>query len=237
MKEEIQRLKALQEVDLEIGKVEKKIARGTEELTNRRNSIEKLKTSIAATTDKIEASAARCRELEAEVEDTVQMIKDRQTKLMKVQTNREYQSILKEIDDAKGVNRQREEELIRLQEQAEYLQIKNNEQTALCGEEEAQYQEDANQREKEAVELADKLEKLQKSRETKVKKVKVSLLRKYDMIRAKRNGLAMVGVNRGVCHGCFMNVPPQLYNELLREEELHSCPACNRLLYNMADKE
>ena len=30
----------------------------------------------------------------------------------------------------------------------------------------------------------------------------------------------MVGVTRGVCYGCYMNVPPQLYNELLREDKL-----------------
>ncbi|MEN8135444.1 MAG: C4-type zinc ribbon domain-containing protein [Thermodesulfobacteriota bacterium] len=237
MKEEIKRLKALQEVDLEIGKVEKELAAGSEELSNRQESIEKHKADIAENTGKLEDGAVRRRELEAEVEDAQLMIKERQNKLMKVQTNREYQSILKEIDDAKSTNRQREDELVRLLEQAEFLEKKKDEQVALCEEEEAQYKEDSAQLEKESAELDTQMAKFQKSRATKVKKVKAALLRKYEQIRAKRDGLAMVGVNRGVCHGCFMNVPPQLYNELLKEEELHACPACNRLLYNLPDSE
>ncbi len=237
MKEEIKRLKALQEVDLEIGKIERELAAGSDELAVRLKSIEKHKAGIAENTLKLEVVVARQRELEAEVEDAQLMIKDRQNKLMKVQTNREYQSILKEIDDAKSANRQRDDELVRLLEQAEFLEKKKADQIALCEEEEAEYKEDSAQLEKKSAELDAQMAKFQKSRTTKVKKVKASLLRKYDQIRAKRDGLAMVGVNRGVCHGCYMNVPPQLYNELLKEEELHACPACNRLLYNLPDSE
>jgi predicted nucleic acid-binding Zn-ribbon protein len=91
--------------------------------------------------------------------------------------------------------------------------------------------------ESEAVTLTTKLEKAQKKRKTKAKKVKAADLRKYDRIRENRGGLAMVGVSKGVCSGCFMNVPPQLFNELLREDQLHACPACNRLMYNVPDSE
>lgn len=237
MKEEIKRLKSLQEVDLEISKIEREIAAGNEGLDSQKELIEKHKENISENEGKLEGGEARRRELETEVEDTLLLIKDRQNKLMKVQTNREYQSILKEIDDAKTGNRQRDDELVRLLEQSEYLQKKNDEEISLCEEEEAQYNEDSARIEKESAALNTKMAKFQKSRDTKVKKVKVALLRKYERIREKRDGLAMVGVNRGVCRGCFMNVPPQLYNELLREEQLHSCPACNRLLYNLPDDE
>ena len=81
--------------------------------------------------------------------------------------------------------------------------------------------------------IQEKREKVLKTRNTRVKKVKAALLRKYEQIREKRDGVAMVGVTNGVCLGCYMNVPPQLYNELLREDKLHACPTCNRLLYNV----
>ena len=160
------------------------------------------------------------------------MIKERQAKLMKVQTNREYQSILKEIEDAKNANRQRDDEMVRLLEQAENLEKKKEEQIALCEEEEAEYKKDSERIGLEAKEQQAKMEKLTKTRTTRVKKVKAALLRNYERIRENRGGVAMVGVNKGVCLGCYMNVPPQLYNELLREDQLHACPTCNRLLYN-----
>ena len=237
MKEEIKKLKDLQAVDLEIGEIERGLATGTTELDNRKEAIEKLKADIADHAVRLEVGENRRKELEGEVEEAQLMVKDRQNKLMKVQTNREYQSILKEIEDAKNSNRQREEEMGRLMEQAESLQSKKDEQTALCEEEEGQYKEEAARLESEAVTLTTKLEKAQKKRKTKAKKVKAADLRKYDRIRENRGGLAMVGVSKGVCSGCFMNVPPQLFNELLREDQLHACPACNRLMYNVPDSE
>ena len=157
--------------------------------------------------------------------------------MMKVQTDREYRSLLKEIEDAKNGNRQREEELVRILEQDEYLQQKSAEQAALLDEEEAKLAADTNRLETEGTKLASKRQKTVKEREAKAKKVNADLLRKYEQIRARRNGLAMARVSRGVCYGCYMNVPPQLYNELLREDKLHSCPTCNRLLYYCSDKE
>jgi len=237
LKDEIQGLKNLQEVDLEISKIEKELAVGNAELDDQKSQIETRKKEIASYTEKLEAGQARRRELESEVEEAQMMIKDRQNKLMKVQTNREYQSILKEIEDAKNANRQRDDELVRLLEQAEYLQKKNDEQSAVCAEEEASLAGDAAAKEAAAAKLNTKKDKLAKTRNTKVKKVKADLLRKYEQIREKRDGIAMVGVNNGVCHGCYMNVPPQLYNELLREDKLHSCPTCNRLLYHLNEGE
>ena len=66
MKDEIKRLKALQEVDLEIGKVERELAVGSEELSNLQESIEKHKADIAENTAKLEDVGVRQRELEAE---------------------------------------------------------------------------------------------------------------------------------------------------------------------------
>lgn len=237
MKEQINNLRELQEVDLEIDRIDAAITTGDEELQNQREVISLLQGAISEFREKLALSAERRQHLETEIQEAQALIKDRQNKMMKVQTNREYQSLLKEIEDAKNANRQREEELVRLLEQDEYLQKKDEEQSALLAAEESGLSEQTARREAEAVKLATKRQKMTKDRESKAKKVKTDLLRKYELIRAKRDGLAMAGVNRGVCYGCYMNVPPQLYNELLREDKMHICPTCNRMLYHSPDKE
>ncbi len=237
MKEQINNLRELQEVDLEIDRIDAAITTGDEELQEQRTSIEKLQGAIAEYREKLALGAERRQLLESEVQEAQALIKDRQNKMMKVQTNREYQSLLKEIEDAKNANRQREEELVRLLEQDEYLQKKDEEQSALLVGEEASLAEQTASREAETVKFAAKRQKMNKDREAKAKKIKADLLRKYELIRAKRDGLAMAGVNKGVCYGCYMNVPPQLYNELLREDKMHICPTCNRMLYHSPDKE
>lgn len=237
MKEQINNLRELQDVDLEIDRIDAAITTGDEELQEQRATIDKLQGAISEYREKLALGAERRQLLESEVQEAQTLIKDRQNKMMKVQTNREYQSLLKEIEDAKNANRQREEELVRLLEQDDYLQKKDEEQSALLLGEEAGLAEQTASREAEAVKLAAKRQKMVKDREAKAKKVKADLLRKYELIRAKRDGLAMAGVNKGVCFGCYMNVPPQLYNELLREDKMHICPTCNRMLYHSPDNE
>ncbi len=61
--------------------------------------------------------------------------------------------------------------------------------------------------------------------------LKPDLLRRYEMIKGRRNGIAVVSARNSICSGCNMNLPPQLYNELQRSEELICCPNCNRIIY------
>jgi predicted nucleic acid-binding Zn-ribbon protein len=44
-------------------------------------------------------------------------------------------------------------------------------------------------------------------------------------------GLAVVPVRNEVCGGCNMNIMPQLFVEIKKNEELHRCPQCGRFLF------
>ena len=56
-------------------------------------------------------------------------------------------------------------------------------------------------------------------------------LKRYTMLLAKREGLAVVPVNDSVCQGCHMTLPPQQVNEVRRADKLNLCPTCQRILY------
>lgn len=232
MKEDIAQLRELQEIDLQINLLDKEIASGNTDLVTRQNSIESHQKEIATLSEKIEENGKRRRELEAELEDELVRIKDRQSKLMNVQTNREYQSLLKETEESKKANKRREEEIVRLMEQDETLKTSITEKKNLCGAEEQLLAEEKEKVEEQATKLSTKKEKFIKSRKTKTKDFPASLLKKYDILRDRRNGLAVVSVTNGVCTGCFMNLPPQLINDLMKEEKMHSCPTCHRIIYH-----
>jgi hypothetical protein len=57
------------------------------------------------------------------------------------------------------------------------------------------------------------------------------LRRKYEMIFSRRGGLAVVEIREGACQGCRIRVPPQLFNEIQRNEQVILCPSCQRMLY------
>ena len=45
------------------------------------------------------------------------------------------------------------------------------------------------------------------------------------------NGIAVTEAKEEICQGCNMNIPPQLFVELKKNEEIMHCPQCRRILY------
>jgi predicted nucleic acid-binding Zn-ribbon protein len=62
--------------------------------------------------------------------------------------------------------------------------------------------------------------------------VNAGLLRKYDTVLQRRNGVAVVTVTDGrTCGGCHMQVPHQALIEIRRSASIQVCPNCQRILY------
>ncbi len=237
MKEDLSQLIALQDIDLLIKKLDDEMSADYADLEKRQASIAEKRDLLNNHTSQIEEGEQRRRELEAEMEDEIVHIKDRQTKLMNVQTNREYQSLLKEIEEAKKVNKSRETEIVDLMEQAERLEQKITEENNVCQAEEDLLNESKEKVDEISAGIDKKKTKFEKKRNTQAKKIKASLLRRYDQLRVKRNGLAITGVTKGVCQGCYMNIPPQQFNDVLRGEQLLCCPTCQRMMFHQAEIE
>jgi hypothetical protein len=68
-------------------------------------------------------------------------------------------------------------------------------------------------------------------RQTIAAQVARDLIARYELIFSRRGGTAVVEVAGGICQGCYMNIPPQLWNEIIRSEKVHLCPSCQRILY------
>jgi predicted nucleic acid-binding Zn-ribbon protein len=61
--------------------------------------------------------------------------------------------------------------------------------------------------------------------------IAAELISRYELIFSRRGGTAVVEVSGGICQGCYMNIPPQLSNEIMRSEKVHLCPSCQRIVY------
>jgi predicted nucleic acid-binding Zn-ribbon protein len=239
LNEEIKQLTELQVIDLEIAKFDAEInaekaglAKSEEAFNERQALIEELK-------EKIEAAEMQRRELEAQLADDLSLIKERQSKMMQVQTNREYQSLLKEIEDGKKNIKEKEDEIVRIMEASEANIKILAEQESLLNEEKKALTKAGTQVKKHAGAIEGKKAKIVAKRDAMAKDIKTSALRKYDMLRSRRNGKAVVGVVNGICQGCFMSIPPQHFNNILKGDRILNCPTCQRILFHQpeSDKE
>ncbi|MDX1776345.1 MAG: C4-type zinc ribbon domain-containing protein [Desulfobulbales bacterium] len=239
MNEVIKQLTELQIIDLEIAKLDAEINAEQAEFSEREEVFNERQASVEELKEKIEAADTQRRELEAELSDEMNRIKERQAKMMQVQTNREYQSLLKEIEDGKKSVKEKEEEIVRIMETSEANTKIMAEEESLIGEETKALASTRKKVKKHAKEIEDQKTKILVKREKMAKDIKNPALKKYDMLRIRRNGKAVVGVVNGVCQGCFMSIPPQHLNDILKGDRILNCPTCQRILFYQpeSDKE
>jgi predicted nucleic acid-binding Zn-ribbon protein len=53
---------------------------------------------------------------------------------------------------------------------------------------------------------------------------------RYERISRGKAGLAVVAIKKGACGGCFSALPPQMVNEVKRNDRLITCEHCGRVL-------
>ena len=75
------------------------------------------------------------------------------------------------------------------------------------------------------------LDKLYDRRDAIEVDIKGNLLDYYIRVAETVNdGMAISYAQNGSCLACFMKLPPQMFNELLKGDSLHQCPSCRRVL-------
>ena len=232
MTEQLELLIALQKAESAAGRIQTR----KRDLPLQMEELEKEFSALGAVVDaqreQLEALKKRRRERDTQLQTGQETLKRTRERLLDVKTNKEYQSILKEIETLEGKTSRMEDEIISLLDELDHLE------TAVKAKEE-ELNVSRQRSEEEKAKLASELNSLEeeltgclrKSDEIKVK-IPAELLRKYEQIKGIRRGLAVVSVWKEVCDGCHMSIPPQLYNELQKSKtSLHTCPNCNRILY------
>jgi predicted nucleic acid-binding Zn-ribbon protein len=193
---------------------------------------------LAAGEDKVNNSLTqekellkRRRELEAEVEDTDEKIKSNQGRQLQAKTNEEYRALLKEAEYLRKSNTAREDELLEVMESLETL-AKDNKELKVWLEEQRTAAADRKKKIEESTRESVKGKAdLLSERESLIKSLPRNFMAAYDRIYKRRNGRAVVGIQGGVCQECHIQIPPQDFNMLQRNEELQVCPNCNRIMY------
>lgn len=235
MQEKMSLLRDLQEIDQEISSIEEVCSGYQQELTVFKQQADEVQEMLDQLADEI----GRLRQDEAQIQLELDKQRDSvakaEARLPGIQTQKEYVAVLKEIDMAKKGNKELDEQLKAKQDEIATLVEEQKEKEANL----AAINENAEARGTELNQLIsasdEKLKQRKGTREAVVSDVPKSLLRKYQGLFKRRNGLALAIARNGACLGCNMQLPPQLFNRLLLGEELQTCPHCNRILYVEAE--
>ncbi|MGA6927656.1 MAG: C4-type zinc ribbon domain-containing protein [Desulfosarcina sp.] len=231
IQEQINILVEVQGVDLEILQTGRQIEALSDELVLLDREVIERQTLVADENQILDDLKKQYRELESESKINAQMIVKSNDKLRSVKTNKEYQSILKEIDDIRKKNSGIEdlmlEQLDKIESTEAAIKAKAEQLVGFiaASREKKKTLAVKKQRERQAVEaLNEKKDRISVKADPKI----ITIL---DDVKRKVRGLAVVPVQQAICSGCHMNIPAQLFNELQRFDEIRFCPHCHRIIY------
>jgi len=171
------------------------------------------------------------RNVERELEEIEPRFKKSKSRLNEVKSNKEYQAILKEIEELKELISQKEEMVIRCMEEMEVQEKECATNNLRWEESQREFQNKEQEFSQRMRELDEEVQSLSGRRAELSQQVDQDLLRRYNSLRMHLRGQVVVPVIEFVCQGCHLGIPPQQYNDLIRGDSLQSCHNCNRIIY------
>jgi predicted nucleic acid-binding Zn-ribbon protein len=149
-----------------------------------------------------------------------------------ISTQREYEALAKEIEDAVGKEQEFRNKLQREVRIISDLDEEIKQSQALIEQEEAELEERRRDIEKEVASKEDQLKALsQKENDLALELNDPDVLFKFERIIRNKMGKGIVAIKGGVCMGCHMILPAQFANTVRQGEEIVFCPYCSRILY------
>ncbi len=229
MREQLEALEELSRTDLAFRQVDVELGEVDSQLAELRSNVDKIRELLDRERQQL-ADAEKLRlshqaELEAIAEKSLRSKKRQE----QARNNREMEATTRELDVLKREKEERTAE-------AERLEQVIAEVKASIARHEGDFAELAQHlAAEEAVakgrteELLGRKRAMEDERKAIASRVRADILRIYTMAFTRR-GSGVAECTGGVCRGCHVMLPPQLFNQILRADRVYQCPNCHRIL-------
>jgi len=231
-KEELQKLLKLQEYDIELDELTKRRVALEEELKRYELLLKEKEARRAELLKVIEEKNDLQKQKEEELRKEQEAVRKWEARLKEIKRHREYQALHIEIQEAKRANEKLQEEIIELIGEIDGLKTQLSQVEKEISEIEEKIAKTKNTAEGELSRIMSRYTSLKKEREEFAKTIDKIVFGKYQLIRTRKGTPCLVETRDGVCLGCYISLPPQLYNEVLKMKEIIICPRCQRILYH-----
>ena len=234
MRTQIEILAALQIVDREI-REHAGVKRGlATEVQEKERFIQERKQEVEALMAAYAAKEKLRQEKDRMLQEDGKKAADKRMRMNRIKNVKELQALQREIDQIRQANGEAEEELLNMMVEIDEVkgEIKTKQEALLAAQQDWQQKKEALQAQIAAIDQA--VDKASIRRQSIAAEIAADLMSRYELILSRRGGTAVVEVTGGICQGCYMNIPPQLWNELIRSEKVNLCPSCQRIVYYKA---
>ncbi len=230
MQHDLELLLDLQEIDDELGELERSKIYLPEMIQKLETELSGLEVEIEQCKSTIQISISGQKSLELEIESDKEQLENYQRQMKVIKTNKEYDALTAEIDSKKLEISEKEEKVLELMATIDE-----------CGENEKEMVEklsevkDGNSQQliylnEQSSSLQAKIDNRLEKRNDKIKNIKRQVVGTYERVRKGKGGLVVVPVRKKACGGCFKQIPPQRVLEIRRGDRIFACDSCGRIL-------
>jgi len=225
-------LYALQEIDSAIDVARATLAAveehlgETEELTSARAAVEEHREALRGLHDSQ-------RDIEWQVDDARSHVTAVESKLYggTVRNPKELSGLNDDANMLKGQLRRREDELLNHMVKVEEQEAALRQAEAVLKEVEGRWRGEQADLLGQKERLEAELTELESSRQPQAGRVDGRVLDLYGLLRDRRQGKAVVKVERGMCQGCRISLPMSVLQKARSGFDVVQCVSCERILY------
>lgn len=225
-------LYALQEIDSAIEAAKASLAAVEEQLGESEELIAG-RQAVEERRDALEGVSRQQRELEWQVDDLRSRLSGVEDKLYggSVRNPKELASVQEEANILKGQLRRREDELLDLMVRGEERQAALREAEGSLAEVDGRWRQEQMELAREKERLEGELAGLEERRGRQSGLIDARVLALYDNLWERRQGRAVVKVERGMCGGCRISLPMTVLQKARSGVDVVQCVSCERILY------
>ena len=232
MNEQLKLLVELQEIDSAILSLSDQIESLPRKLERFRVPMKEAEAAFQAIKSRSEDFNKRKSKKDLELEEVQDKINKLKTRGSDIKTNKEYEAHKKEIESFEKKIYKIEDDILSLMEEAESFEgnIQSEEVKVKAAQEACKEQEKLVAAEQEK--LSTEIEGRKAKREDFISRIDEGIYAQYKNLLKKTGGRAVAEAAHEICLGCNTNIPPQLYNDIRKNEGMYKCFFCQRFLYH-----
>ena len=152
-----------------------------------------------------------------------------------VKTNEQYRALLHEIEYHEEQVRKLEDEILAEMIESEALEEKFHEAERSLAEERTRMEAEIAQA-RQRHQQDEQARNAARTRRAEVEsRLTPDVYTHYARVAQFRKGVGVAAVHNGACGGCHVRLRPQVYAEVLTNEQIISCESCSRILYYMPE--
>jgi uncharacterized protein len=221
----------LQEVDNEVHRY----AQQKDKLAHTLNELKEL---VSKMEQSVEDKKTKLADVETWYQDQVDTLKEYNERMAKIKASlqsvtktKDYLIRQKELENLRRHKQSKEEEIEKVRETISDFTDAIARDLEKISELKKDTEDEGGSTWEQVHQLEATITEISKKREHLLPLVPRAVLSKYDRIKDRRDGLAIVDSTDGSCGGCHVALRPQVYNTLLKMESLENCPMCTRFVY------